>query len=151
MGISFLSLLASLTLFSYFYCSVLVGECYESLRHAEPILLICFSRVPAVRFSFPSLIFTTYDVPLLHSLRPLCQLKMRTSAVIIAATFIAASPALAAPVRSGPGNGAYVNRSTTVPRDLSEGTLLLRESPDLEARLYEYVILWHIHLRLLTE
>ena len=45
---------------------------------------------------------------------------MRTSAVIIAAAFIAASPALAAPLGAGPGN-----------------TLLRRETPDLEARLYE--------------
>lgn len=76
---------------------------------------------------------------------------MRTSAVIIAAAFIAASPALAAPVRSGPGNGAYVNRPTTGPRDLSEATILLRELPDVEARLYECVVLRHIHLRLLTQ
>lgn len=72
LGISVFSLLASLTLFSYFYCSVLVGESYKSLIHAEDILLICFSCVLAVHFSLSSFLFTIYDVLILHSLRPLC-------------------------------------------------------------------------------
>lgn len=62
---------------------------------------------------------------------------MRVSVVTIAAALIAASPAFAAPMRPAPGSGAYVNRPTKGSRDLSEIAILLRDFPDLGARLYE--------------
>ena len=63
---------------------------------------------------------------------------MRVSTIAAAAAaLIMVSPALATPIRTAPGNGAYVNRPTKGSRDLSEATLLLRDLPDLEARSYE--------------
>lgn len=62
---------------------------------------------------------------------------MHVSALTIVAALTAVSATLAAPIRTAPGQNAYVNRSTKGARDLEEAALLLRDLPDLEARQYQ--------------